>query len=129
MKIHNQVNFVAFLLAISTLTTSNANATEQFNSSELQSLNIEQRISRITIIIKQQPEISDPSFLGDQENSLARWLNGGSGGWLNTSRGGFLNDRGGGGFINRRWPDGGSFFNRPWSNRPWSNGGGFLNRF
>jgi rSAM-associated Gly-rich repeat protein len=125
MKIHNQVNFVAFLLAISTLTTSTASATEQFNSSESQSLNIEQRLSRLTNIIKQQPEINDPLSSENQENLTAGWFNGGGGGWLNTSGGGFLNNRGGGGgFYNRRWPDGGSFFNRPWSN-----GGSFFNRF
>lgn len=113
MKIQNQVNFVAFLLAISTLAVSNVNASEKFNSSESKSLDIEQRLARLTKIIQQQkPGIIDNLPLEQKENLMAGWLNGGGGGWLKTSGGGFINNRGGGGFINRRWPDGGSFYNR-----------------
>ncbi len=106
---------MGFLLAVSALNVSTANATTEQLTSAQTSPTIESRLSRITDAMKQreieQPEASERKA-GDQ--TTAQWLNG--------RRGGFGNRRGGGGFLNRRWGDGGRFYN-------YRGGGGFLNRW
>ena len=113
MQITTRVSFVGFLLAVSALNVSTANATTQQPTSAQTSPTIESRLSRITDAMKEreieQPEASERSA-GDQ---IARgFANGRRGGWVNGRRGGF---------GNRRWGDGGRFYN-------YRGGGGFFNR-
>ncbi len=113
MPITTRVSFVGFLLAVSALNISTANATTEQLTSAQTSPTIESRLSRITDAIKdreiEQPEASERQS-GDQ---IARgFANGRRGGWVNGHRGGF---------GNRRWGDGGRFYNH-------RGGGGFFNR-
>ena len=102
---------MGFLLAVSVLKASTANATTPQSTSAWTSPNIENRLSRITEAMKQretqQSEVGKgqigPQIVGGFVNRRG-WVNGG----------GFVNRRGwvnGGGFVNRRWGDGGRFYN------------------
>lgn len=112
MNFGSKVTFVGFLLAVSTLSSSVANASISASNTEKTSLSIESRISRLTKVIqKQQSQQEKSSEAKDHDQLMASWLNGSRGGFLNRRYGGgFLNDRRGGGFLNRRWPDGGRFY-------------------
>ena len=106
MQITTRVSFVGFLLAVSALNVSTANATTQQPRSAQTSPTIESRLSRITDAMKER-EIEQPEASERQagEQTTAQWLNAPVGG----------------GFLNRRWGDGGRFYNH-------RGGGGFLNR-
>lgn len=117
MDIKTQVSFVGFLLAISTLNVSTANATNLLSQSETNTLSIENRLSRISKAIK---EINIQDSETRQPQEFTYMISGfgnvrGGGGFANRAGGGggFANvGGGGGGFLNNRWGDGGSFYNR-----------------
>jgi rSAM-associated Gly-rich repeat protein len=148
MQFNSKVRFVGFLLAISTLGASTANAAGEIAIAESQPLTIENRLSRLTEAMKERAiEISpnadttsERTIVGSWRNGGGSWRNGsgswrnGGSGWGNGRGGGFLdnrdgrsffNDRGGGGFLDNR--GGGSFFNDRGGGR-WGDGGSFFNR-
>ncbi|GBF79801.1 GrrA/OscA1 family cyclophane-containing rSAM-modified RiPP [Aphanothece sacrum] len=138
MNITTKVTCVGFLLAISTLTISGANATSFLPQSESISPNIESRLSRLTEAMKQRGIEPLRTSEANEDLMAIGWGNGNGGGWGNLrGGGGFANRNGGGSFINRNnpwrnggfnnrnWGDGGSFINR----NGWPNGGGFVNRW
>jgi rSAM-associated Gly-rich repeat protein len=113
MKISNQISFVGFLLAVSTLSVSSVNANNQFSSAGYKSLNVEQRLTRLTEAVKEKEvDVTNNPLTEEKTSPIAQWVNGRYGGWANGYRGGFVNRRYGGGFVNRRWPNGGRFYNR-----------------
>ncbi len=115
MQTTTQITFVGFLLAVSTLSMSTAEASDKMPVNSDASGNIEYRLSRITKAIQERGIETSNTLDIERENSIARgFLNrGGGGGFANGYRGGFGNRSGGGGFVNRsRWRDGGGFFNR-----------------
>jgi rSAM-associated Gly-rich repeat protein len=112
MQFSSKVTFVGFLLAISTLGWSTANATSEIAIAESQSLTIENRLSRLTEVMKERGiEVSPNADTTSGQEIAGAWRNGGGGFANNRGGGGFINNRGGGGFVNSRWSDGGSFFN------------------
>ncbi len=108
---------MGFLLAVSTLSISAANASPQNPISNDISNNIEYRLSRLTKAIEKQANETINTLPTEGENLLVRGFANRSGG------GGFANRGGGGGFVNRS--GGGGFVNRS----PFRNGGGFYNRY
>jgi rSAM-associated Gly-rich repeat protein len=113
MKISNQLSFVGFLLAASTISISPVNANNQVTSAEYRSLNVEQRLTRLTEAVKEKEvDITENPLAKEERNPIAQWINGYRGGWANGYRGSFVNRRYGGGFVNRGWPNGGRFYNR-----------------
>jgi rSAM-associated Gly-rich repeat protein len=136
MKFNSQASFVGFLLAISTLGASTANATSEIAIAESQPLTIENRLSRLTEVMRERSIEISPNADTTSERTIASvWRNGnsgwrnGGGAWRNGGGGSFFNDRGGGGFLDNR--GGGSFFNNRgggFNNGRWSDGGSFFNR-
>jgi rSAM-associated Gly-rich repeat protein len=112
MQFSSKVSFVGFLLALSTLGASTANAAGEIAIAENQPLTIENRLSRLTEVMKERGiEISPNADTTPGQNIAGAWGNGGGGFVNNRGGGGFINNRGGGGFVNGRWGDGGRFFN------------------
>jgi rSAM-associated Gly-rich repeat protein len=115
MKISTNISFVGFLLVLSTLNPSNAEAKIEQTQVNSNSLTIESRLDKLTAIIQErEKQLPESSVKLSQENETeiawGNWRNGG---------GGFTN-------INRpSWRDGGGFNN--WRNNNWRNGGGWLN--
>ena len=131
MQVTTKIGCLGFLMALSALNISHAEAKADFSLSDSSLQTIEGRLTRLTEIIQQQEVTPD-----NIPNSLlvGGWGNTRRGSWVNTRRTGFVNHHGGGSFVNRRpWGNGG-FLNRNWGdggrfiNRPWGNGG-FLNRY
>jgi rSAM-associated Gly-rich repeat protein len=115
VSITTRVSFVGFLLAVSALNVSTANATTEQPRLNQTVSPIESRLSRITDAMKQREiEPSEASEGPAGEQVAYGWVNGRRGGWGNGRRGGF---------INRRWGDGGRFYNYR------GGGGGFINRY
>ncbi|MGK7943552.1 MAG: GrrA/OscA1 family cyclophane-containing rSAM-modified RiPP [Microcystaceae cyanobacterium] len=108
-----QMTFVGFLLAVSTLNVSVAQASASISSPNPIEGNIEYRLSRLTNAMqKRGVHLSDSP---EAEGQIARGFanRSGGGGFANGYRGGFANRSGGGGFVNRSpWRNGGSFYNR-----------------
>jgi rSAM-associated Gly-rich repeat protein len=104
MQFSSKVSFVGFLLALSTLGASTANATSEIPTSENQPLTIENRLSRLTGVMKERGIEISPNADTTSGQEIAGFANARGGG-------GFVNNRGGGGFVNSRWGDGGSFYN------------------
>ncbi len=134
MQTTTKITFVGFLLAVSTLSVSDAKASPKIQNNVKTSGSIEYRLSRITKNMEQRNvETSNPLNVesGEGKNTISRGFgNGGRGGFANGYRGGFTNRSGGGGFANRGGGGGfangggGGFVNRS----PWRNGGSFFNR-
>ncbi|MGK7933810.1 MAG: GrrA/OscA1 family cyclophane-containing rSAM-modified RiPP [Microcystaceae cyanobacterium] len=109
-----QMTFVGFLLAVSTLSVSAAQAHSLVLMKGETETNIEYRLSRLTNAM-QQRGITQSNCLETEGQIVAGFANrSGGGGFVNRYRGGFANRSGGGGFVNRS---------------PWRNGGGFYNRY
>ncbi|MGK7914866.1 MAG: GrrA/OscA1 family cyclophane-containing rSAM-modified RiPP [Prochloraceae cyanobacterium] len=109
LSITTRISFMGFLLAVSVLKASTANATISESTSAWTSPNIENRLSRITKAVKQrETQHSEADERQVDPRIVAGFLN-------RRGGGGFVNRRGwvnGGGFLNRRWGDGGRFYNR-----------------
>ncbi len=105
MSIKTRISFMSFLLAVSVLKASTANAITSQSTSAWTSPNIENRLSRITEAMKQRETQHSEVGQRQVDHQIA-------GGFANRSGGGgFANRRGGGGFLNNRWGDGGRFYN------------------
>ncbi|ACK71680.1 conserved hypothetical protein [Gloeothece citriformis PCC 7424] len=124
MNITSTTGLVGFLLALSALNLPQAEAKAYSTDSNLTQMTIEQRLAKISAIIKEQedhllestnPDI-DSQIAGAWGNGRGRgWADGRSGsGWADgRSGGGWVNGRNGGGWVNgRNWSDGGGFWNR-----------------
>jgi rSAM-associated Gly-rich repeat protein len=115
LKITTKTGWVAFLITITTLNISIAEAKSSNNAFNDPSL--ESRLSRIAATLKQRQNQLSESDSNQPESEIALgWADGGGGrGFANTRRGG--------------WGDGyrGGFANvNPWRNG-WGDGGGFYN--
>jgi rSAM-associated Gly-rich repeat protein len=128
VKITTTTGLVGFLIALSALNLSKAEATINQPTTQPAQSTIEQRLSRISALIKEQEnQMQDSSDAIDRALMIAGFANrGGGGGFANRGGGGgFVNRGGGGGFVNRG--GGGGFVNvNPWRNG-WADGGGFFN--
>ncbi len=105
---------MGFLLAISSLSVSAANATVKEPIDNEISNDIEYRLLCITTAIEKRRTETINTLLAENENLLVRGFanRSGGGGFVNRG-GGFANRSGGGGFVNRSpWRNGGSFYNR-----------------
>jgi rSAM-associated Gly-rich repeat protein len=106
-----KITWIGLLVTLSTLSIPSKTIASETNSlSAKNSQGIETRLARIAKTLKQRekelPESSEAREMIDNlENpEIAR-------GWIKGYRGGFANGYRGG-FVNRRWPDGGGFWNR-----------------
>ena len=119
-----QITWIGFLMALSALSiptkTIAVSADSMVNNGQL---NIENRLARLADNLKaREKELSDYSdsefdSILDNNMLVGQWLKGYRGGFVNTGGGGFLNRHRPrwtdyGGFLNRRWPNGGGFLKR-----------------
>ncbi|MBP0012349.1 MAG: rSAM-associated Gly-rich repeat protein [Roseofilum sp. SBFL] len=135
MKSSTTKGLVGFLLTLSTLSASPANATGNLSEFSSANVDLEQRLNRLTetlqnrehqLDLERNPLSSETQRSQDlaQFRNVFRnggWRNGGSfrnGGWRNGWRNG-------GSFRNGGWRNGGSFRNGGWRNG-WRDGGGFV---
>ncbi|MFM6190996.1 MAG: GrrA/OscA1 family cyclophane-containing rSAM-modified RiPP [Planktothrix sp.] len=118
MNIQTTTGLVGFLLSLSVLNLTVAEAKTSHPLSKDSANTIEQRLSRLSATIKAQEEQQSESIqtrpqdtriaLGWGDGSGRDWVNGrGGGGWADGSGRDWVNGRGGG-----RWADGGGFLNR-----------------
>ncbi|ACK71679.1 conserved hypothetical protein [Gloeothece citriformis PCC 7424] len=131
MNITTTTGLVGFLLALSALNLPQAEAKAYSTDSNPAQSTIEQRLAKISALIKEQEDHLlestdldiDPQIAGAWGNGRGRgWVDGrdrrgwadgrGDRGWVNGSRGGWGNGRDGAWVNGRRWSDGGGFWNR-----------------
>ncbi|MDB9518460.1 rSAM-associated Gly-rich repeat protein [Roseofilum reptotaenium CS-1145] len=121
MKVTTTTGLVGFLLALSTLSASPANATGNLSEFSSANVDLEQRLNRLTETLQNREhqldlESNPLSSETQRSQDLAQFRNVfRNGGWRN-----------GGSFRNGGWRNGGSFRNGGWRNG-WRDGGGFVN--
>ncbi len=119
IRMPTKISCLGFLLALSTINVSTANAAE----GNPPQLTIENRINRITATIRQKEEQLQETSNIDPNHVAAGWVDGKRGrDWVNLRRSGWV-DGHGGAFVNRNpWRDW-----RDWRDCKFRNGASFYN--
>ncbi|MGH2416003.1 MAG: GrrA/OscA1 family cyclophane-containing rSAM-modified RiPP [Microcystaceae cyanobacterium] len=115
MKITSQMGLVGFLLVLSALSPTKAEAHVQQATTDTIPATLEERLARITETLRQREnQLQEPSQQkSGQLYARGAWGNGRGRGWVNGRRGRGWGDGRRGGWGNG-WRDGGGFANFRW---------------
>lgn len=113
LNITTRTSLVGFLLALSALSASNANATIL----PIGQPTIEARLTRLSTVIQERANQLQNSTLAPEQRVALGWADGRGRDWVNGRGGGGWADGRGGDWVNRSnwrngWADGGGFWNR-----------------
>lgn len=114
MKITTKTSLMVFLIALSAISTS----TTATAATDAAPKTIEERLSRLTTVIRERADQLPISEQINLEQFVAiGWADGSGRDWVNGRGGGWADGRGGSGWANvntwrNGWADGGSFYNR-----------------